>query len=84
MLARPSFSDPSCSGGSLCLLLHNTSRCKPAQKHHTTRPPRATYTLSPLSGLLQHIPGLGVRALRYSLLADDGVVKILNVRGERV
>ncbi|KIY95036.1 Peroxiredoxin-2F [Monoraphidium neglectum] len=32
-----------------------------------------------VNGLLQHIPGLGVRSMRYSLMADDGVVKILNV-----
>ncbi|KAI8475561.1 MAG: thioredoxin-like protein [Monoraphidium minutum] len=30
-------------------------------------------------GLLQHIPGLGVRAMRYSMLADDGTIKILQV-----
>jgi len=29
-------------------------------------------------GLLQDLPGLGQRALRYSMLVDDGVVKILH------
>lgn len=31
------------------------------------------------AGLLQHMPGLGIRALRYSILADDGKVEVLNV-----
>eukprot|EP00775_Hariotina_reticulata_P001371 gene1371-1713_t len=30
-------------------------------------------------GLLQHMPGLGIRAIRYSLLLDDGKVAVLNV-----
>eukprot|EP00877_Chromochloris_zofingiensis_P004582 jgi/Chrzof1/14124/Cz08g25280.t1 len=30
-------------------------------------------------GLLQHIKGHGLRAIRHSMLLDDGVVKILNV-----
>jgi peroxiredoxin len=30
-------------------------------------------------GLLQHMPGLGIRAIRYSMLVDDGKVLSLNV-----
>ncbi|KAF6255819.1 peroxiredoxin-like protein [Scenedesmus sp. NREL 46B-D3] len=30
-------------------------------------------------GLLQHMPGLGLRALRYSMLVDNGKVVVLNV-----
>lgn len=33
----------------------------------------------PAVGLLQHIPGLGVRAMRYSLLVEDGKVVKVNV-----
>jgi hypothetical protein len=31
------------------------------------------------AGLLQALPGLGPRALRYSLLLEDGKVVVLNV-----
>lgn len=27
------------------------------------------------AGLLQHMPGLGIRAIRYSMLVDDGKVR---------
>jgi peroxiredoxin len=30
-------------------------------------------------GLLQHMPGLGIRAIRYSMLIDDGKVVVLNI-----
>jgi hypothetical protein len=36
-------------------------------------------------GLLQHMPGLGIRSIRYSMLVDDGIIKVLNIEeaGER-
>ena len=38
-----------------------------------------------LPGLLQHMPGLGIRSIRYSMLVDDGTIKVLNIEeaGER-
>lgn len=30
-------------------------------------------------GLLQHMPGLGIRSIRYSMLVDDGIIKVLNI-----
>lgn len=31
------------------------------------------------TGLLQHMPGLGIRSIRYSMLVDDGKVVVLNI-----
>jgi hypothetical protein len=71
--------------GACALLAARTQlvRLRSAATHtdapRTPKPALPALVCAVVTGLLQHMPGLGVRAIRYSMLVDDGTVVVLNI-----